>query len=228
MVMQLEKVVPFGRSLDEYRRLFALSDQDLNKKILSVADGPASFNAEMTAQGKSVVSIDPMYIYSAQEIEAQFNTVVDNIIAQVKATPNDWVWSYHQSPEHLRAARVAVLQRFVADFETGKMAGRYRAGELPQLAFADQSFQLVLCSHFLFLYSDQLPYEFHLASVHEMLRLAPEVRIFPLLTLMLERSPHLSRLIEDLCAAGYCASIEKVDYAIQRGGDEMLRIQHPI
>lgn len=31
MAMQLEEVVPFGRTLDEYRRLFALSDRDLQK-----------------------------------------------------------------------------------------------------------------------------------------------------------------------------------------------------
>jgi hypothetical protein len=49
MAMQLNQVVPFGRSLDEYRAMFSLSDDDLGKEIVCVADGPASFNAEMWA-----------------------------------------------------------------------------------------------------------------------------------------------------------------------------------
>ena len=61
--MKLEKIVPFGRSLDEYKSMFALSDSDSNKKIIGVGDGPASFNAEMFALGKS--KEDQCYVGSA-------------------------------------------------------------------------------------------------------------------------------------------------------------------
>jgi hypothetical protein len=44
----LERVVPWGRSFDEYRRMFVLSSDDLRLRILGCADGPASFNAEAT------------------------------------------------------------------------------------------------------------------------------------------------------------------------------------
>lgn len=47
MVMKLEQVAPFGRSLAEYGSMFALSADDLKKTIIGVADGPASFNAEL-------------------------------------------------------------------------------------------------------------------------------------------------------------------------------------
>lgn len=223
--MELEKVVPFGRSMDEYRNMFALSDRDLNKKIIGVGDGPASFNAEMCVLGKTVVSVGPLYIFSAEEIENRFYSVVNNIIAQVKDTPNDWVWSYHKSPEHLKDNRVNVLNRFVADLEKGKSEGRYIVGELPSLGFADRRFQIALCSHFLFLYSDHLTYEFHRASVFEMTRIAPEVRIFPLLTLALKVSPYMPSLVEELKSAGFDVSVEKVPYELQRGGNEMLRIR---
>lgn len=225
MVMTLEKVVPFGRSLDEYKKMFALADSDLDKAIVGIGDGPASFNAEMSALGKSVISIDPLYVFRAEEIARQFNAVVENIIAQVKATPDDWVWSYHRSPEHLKENRIRVLHRFAADYDMGKAAGRYVAGELPNLDVDDNRFQLALCSHFLFLYSDQLPYEFHLASVRELLRVATEARIFPLLTLMREKSPHLGPLIDTLEAEGFIVRVERVGYELQRGGNEMLRIQ---
>ena len=228
MVMKLESVVPFGRSLDEYRRMFALSDDDLERMILSVADGPASFNTEMTALGRRVISVDPLYAFSGGDIEKQFAAVVDNIIAQVKATPDDWEWSYHRSPEHLRGNRVNVLGNFISDYDSGKTEGRYRIGELPTLEFEDFQFDLALCSHFLFLYSDQYSYEFHQASVYEMLRVAREVRIFPLLSLMLERSRHLQPLVDDLISQGYSVAVRRIGYELQRGANEMLQITRSV
>jgi len=225
MVMKLEKVVPFGRSLDEYRHMFNLTDGDLNKPIIGVADGPASFNAEMSALGHSVISVDPLYIFNASDIENQFNRVVDNIIAQVKATPDDWVWTYHKSPDDLKQNRQNVMREFVQDYESGKHSGRYRVGELPELDFPNGQFQLALCSHFLFLYSEHYSREFHLSSVRELLRIAEEVRIFPLVTLMLDKSPYLQDVIDCFQAEGFEVSIEQVGYEIQKGGNEMIRIQ---
>jgi len=226
MVMRLDAVVPFGRSLDEYKCMFSLSDGDLDKTIVGIADGPASFNAEMYALGKSVTSVDPLYKFTSEQIETKFYQVVDNIIVQVKATPEDWVWSYHQSPEQLKENRIQVMDCFAADYSNGKLDGRYVTGELPNLEFKDDQFQLALCSHFLFLYSDQLSYEFHQRSIRELLRIANEVRIFPLLTLMLKKSQYLITLINDLTSDGFSVTIERVRYEIQKGGNEMLRIRH--
>lgn len=222
--MQLEKVVPFGRSLDEYQCMFNLSQVGLNKKIISIADGPASFNAEMKKLGADIVSIDPLYQYEACEIENQFYNVVDNIISQVKQTPNDWVWSYHKSPEHLRENRIKVLNKFTNDFEAGKLEKRYVVGELPHLNIEDSQYDMALCSHFLFLYSKQFDYNFHLSSIIEMLRIAKEVRIFPLITLNLKQTPYLEPLLNELKSKGYNAVTEKVKYEIQKGGNKMLRI----
>ncbi|WP_421656762.1 hypothetical protein [Leptothermofonsia sp. ETS-13] len=68
MVMRLEKVVPFGRSLNEYVQMFNLTEQDLQKSILGVADGPASFNAEGTRLGYRIKSIDPLYQFTTHQI----------------------------------------------------------------------------------------------------------------------------------------------------------------
>ncbi len=224
MSMKLETVVPFGRSLDEYRRMFGLSENDLAKKIIGVGDGPASFNAEMKSLGKKVTSVDPLYQFDAQDIEKRFYAVVDNIIAQVKATPDDWKWNYHKSPDHLRQNRVDVLNAFLTDYEIGKRESRYLVGELPRLKFKDGEFDLALCSHFLFLYSDHFSYEFHCDSIFEMLRIAKEVRIFPLLTLMLKPSPYLDSMILELRAKGFVTEISEKHYELQRGGNQMLRI----
>ena len=225
MAMQLDQVVPFGRSLDEYRQMFALSEDDLARNIIGVGDGPASFNAEMHALGKRVVSIDPLFRFSADAIEWRFYAVVDNIIEQVKATPDDWVWTYHRSPEHLRQTRINVLARFITDYEAGKTTGRYVVGELPHLDVPDNQFDLAVCSHFLFLYSDHFSYEFHRMAILEMLRVASEVRVFPLMTLLLKPSPYVVPLMEELCSLGYTAQIHTVHYELQRGGNQLLSVK---
>jgi hypothetical protein len=224
MAMQLDAIVPFGRSLDEYIHMFDLTAMDLSQRILGVGDGPASFNAEASQQGGTVVSIDPIYCFTGAEILQRFDAVVDNIIGQVKATADDYVWGYHKSPNDLRHNRVQAMQRFLADYALGKTGDRYQVGELPTLPFADGAFDLALCSHLLFLYSDHLDYAFHRSAVLEMLRVSREVRIFPLLTLMLERSPHLDPLMSELQQAGYQMKVVKVTYELQKGGNEMLVI----
>ena len=47
----LGQAVPWGRSLEEYVRMFQLSAADLASNIPDCAAGPASFNAEMHARG---------------------------------------------------------------------------------------------------------------------------------------------------------------------------------
>ncbi|OKH12085.1 SAM-dependent methyltransferase [Fischerella major NIES-592] len=225
MAMKLEKVVPFGRSLDEYVQMFHLTKSDLRKRILGVGDGPASFNAEATKIGVQVTSIDPIYQFSGDEILKRFNEIVDNIIDQVKASPDDWTWSYHTSPENLRWNRVQTINKFISDYEQGKQEKRYQIGELPKLNFQDKEYDLALCSHFLFLYSDHHDYQFHFDGIKEMLRVSQEVRIFPLLTLMLQRSPYLDRITQELQELGYTVAIVKVKYELQKGGNEMLWIR---
>ncbi|WP_088890880.1 SAM-dependent methyltransferase [Leptolyngbya ohadii] len=224
MAMQLDQVVPFGRSLDEYVQMFDLSDRDLQKSILGVGDGPASFNAEGTAKGYRIHSIDPVYIFYAEQIQQRVLAVADGIINQIKATPNDWVWTYHRSPEALKQHRLQVAETFCADFEQGKREGRYTIEELPHLNATDGQYDLGLCSHLLFLYSDQLDTDFHVQSIAEMLRVCREVRIFPLLTLMLQLSPHLQPVLETFRDRGFNCKIQTVNYELQKGGNQMLRI----
>ena len=225
MVMKLEKVVPFGRSLDEYIKMFDLSDEDLQKCILGVGDGPASFNAEGTAKGFKITSIDPIYQFDGVEIKQRFDAIVDNIINQIIATPDNWVWSYHKNPQDLKASRIKTIETFLQDYNCGKQKGRYLAQELPDLNFKDRTYDLALCSHFLFLYSKQLDYNFHIAAIEEMLRVSNEVRIFPLLTLMQEVSAYLDNAIAHFDNLGYSTAMVKVPYELQPGADRMLVIK---
>ena len=125
----LDSIVPWGRSFDEYCRMFALSADDLaRKRILGCADGPAGFD-------------------------------------------------------------------------------------------------LALCSHLLFLYSEQLGQTLHYQAIQELCRVAGDVRVFPLLALGGKRSPYVDVAIIAAREAGRDASVERVPYEFQRGGSEMLYIR---
>ncbi len=50
--------------------------------------------------------------------------------------------------------------------------------QLPELPFFDGTFDLALCSHFLFLCSEHHDAKFHIHALRELCRVAQEVRIF--------------------------------------------------
>ncbi len=191
MSIKLSEIVPLGRSLQEYELMFNFGESDYSKKILGCGDGPASFNAEMTKKGYQVVSIDPIYQFSRKEIKQRFDDSIDLVIEQVNNTPNNWVWTYHKNSEDLRQNRIKAMKFFLEDYPQGLRERRYLVASLPKLPFADGEFDLALCSHLLFLYSDLLSLEFHLESIKKLCRVAKEVRIFPLLTLASKPSPYV-------------------------------------
>ena len=224
MSIHLDQVIPFGRSFREYELIFNLTADDCRKTILDCGGGPSSFNADLTARGGRVVSFDPLYELPAAHIKQRFLETIDGVIEQIDRTPGNWVWTYHRGSADLRRNREAALCAFLVDYEAGLAAGRYVHASLPTLPFANDRFDLALSSHLLFLYSDLLSWEFHLASVREILRVSTELRIFPLLTLGCTRSPYVGPLRASLEAEGWRVSIERVGYELQRGGNEMMRI----
>lgn len=222
--MQLNEIVPWGRTLEEYRSMFSLSAADLDLKILGCGDGPASFNAEMIDLGKSVVSIDPVYQFSAAQIEQRVRDTYNSIIYQVRQNASRYVWQTFRDADALGQARLNAMETFLSDYGAGKAAGRYLCQALPNLDFNDDQFELCLCSHLLFLYAEQLSLDFHMASIQELLRVAAEVRIFPLIQLNCQPYPHLDVVLEELSRKGYSVQIEPVAYEFQKGGNKMLRI----
>ena len=63
MNFTINKVFPWGRSLTEYIRMFALSEKDLQSSILDCGGGPSSFNQGQYQAGNLVISCDPIYQY---------------------------------------------------------------------------------------------------------------------------------------------------------------------
>jgi len=175
--MKLENIVPWGRSLNEYKSMFSLTDSDLDKKILGCGDGPASFNSELTESGGNVVSVDPVYQFNTLQIRSRIDEVYPRIMAEMKKNIDDYIWKDIVSIEALGKTRMSSMEAFLDDYETGKKLGRYIEASLPTLPFEDKAFDLALCSHYLFLYSEHVDEALHIDSMLELCRVAQEVRI---------------------------------------------------
>lgn len=225
MGFTLDKVVPWGRSYDEYVSMFGLTESELAFRILGCGDGPAAFNSELCKRGGNVVSVDPIYVFDAAQIRSRVSDTYETVMTQVRQNKSDYIWGAIPSVEQLGNVRLSAMETFLADFDIGKCEGRYIAGELPSLPFKSGQFDIALTSHFLFLYSAHLSAEFHLQSLREMLRVAHEVRVFPLLALDSTPSPYIEFVSNSLEKHGFGVEVRRVPYEFQRGGNEMLVVK---
>jgi len=220
--MELSQIVPWGRSYQEYRDMFLLTDKDRARTILGCGDGPASFNAELSRAGGSVVSVDPIYRFGKEKIRQRIVEAYPQVLAQLSLNFSDYLWTKLGGVEELGRLRMQAMELFLADYEAGKKTGRYLAASLPALPFTDKAFDLALCSHYLFLYSAHIGLEQHAASVLELCRVAREVRIYPLVDLDGRRSRHLGPVQALLEESGMEVRLVPVDYRFQKGATEML------
>lgn len=142
---------------------------------------------------------------------------------QVSKNKDDYVWKNIINVDELGKVRMDAMNKFLNDYEEGRKSGRYMAASLPTLPFENNTFDLSLCSHYLFLYSGHVSQEQHLLSMKELCRVAREVRVYPLLSIGNNiKSPHLESVMAALADIGVRNSLVPVKYEFQKGATEML------
>ena len=228
MGFTLDKIIPWGRTYDEYVKMFDLTEDDLGSRIIGCGDGPAGFNSILTKRGGTIVSVDPIYVFEVEQIRSRVTETYSIVMGQMLKNPGDYIWETIPSPEHLGNLRLSAMETFLSDFDAGKKTGRYIAGELPSLPFESGRFDIALSSHLLFLYSAHLSVDFHLQALQEMLRVSREVRVFPLLKLDRSPSPDLPIVTKHFGEHGFVLEIRRVPYEFQRGANEMLVIKRSL
>jgi hypothetical protein len=135
----LDKVVPWDRSFEEYRGVFAIDEADLAGRVLGCGDGPASFNAEATRRGAAVVSCDPFYQWGVTEISARIDATYDQVLDQTRRNPNEFVWRSIASVEALGRVRMTTMQEFFNRLPRGSAGGEVRSGRTPIAAVSRPS-----------------------------------------------------------------------------------------
>lgn len=225
MAFTLDRIVPWGRSLADYMGMFDLHPGELQRRVLGCADGPASFNAEVTARGGTVLSADPLFAASASAIAGRIEETFETVLAGLRANRGAYVWPAGLTPESLAARRLRTMQTFLSDYEAGRAEGRYLAAGLPHLPIRDATFDLALCSHYLFTYDHAIPLDQHCAAILEMRRVAAEVRVFPLLALDGTPSALTDPVADALRGRGLTVTLARVPYEFQKGGDTMMVVR---
>lgn len=215
-----------GRTFDEYCRMFDLErDSFEGQTILDCPSGADSFVATAYESGASVTGVDMMYSQPPTELQQRCQEDYEAVAAQLAEKSDLFNWKFYGDIEGRTKLLKEAYETFISDYVKGRKQGRYLYGELPTLPFAPNSFSLVLSAHFLFLYGDRLDYEFHLATLRELIRVATEqVRIFPLVGLDTEQYPRLDDLLREVTEDGHQVAVENVPFEFQQGADEMLVI----
>ncbi len=190
-----------------------------------VPGGACSFTARANKLGALALAADILYERSFETLKELGEAGIEKVYANT-AWMNWHNFSFYGDLAGHRAARTSALEDFLADFDHE----RYVYAKFPHLRLCD-SFDICLSGHFLFTYDDRFDYEFHLASVLSMSKIAKEVRIFPLVDMNNSRveserpfSPFVYRLIDELPKFGLKAEIFAVDFEFQRGGGFMMKV----
>lgn len=225
MSLNLSNILPWGRSYAEYLEMFSLSENDLNKRILSCADGLSSFNAEASALGLNILSCDPVYQYDISEIKLLIKNSYQEIISGIEKHQGNFFWKRFANIQALSEYRKKVFVEFFDHFSQLRNSDKYLQASLPNLPFNNDSIDLLLISHFLFLYTENINFELHCTYIKECLRVSKEMRIYPLATLNNEPYPHLTKIINHCESLGFTIYTEEVAYRFLKSANEMLVIK---
>lgn len=220
-----DEIVPWGRSFEEYCRMFDLSVETLPDSILDCGGGPSSFSAVASQHGVRAVSVDPLYQFSPETIQKRINEVTPDMLQLMHEERQRFELDRYDSPEEVVEARRRAMRLFLEDYQAKHERDRYITGTVMDLDFSDHEFQLALSSHFLLLYDEKLSLDDHLRAVREAARVAGELRVFPLRNVEGKQSRVLPDLLEVLGDEGFQLEIQEVPYEFQSGAHEMLVIE---
>lgn len=190
------------RSYGEYEKMFLLEDACLKKgKILDVAAGASSFVAEANERGYDAVAVDPLYKLTVEQMTSHGQKEMKEATEKLAKNISSFSWDSYKDLEEHDTIREDSFKLFLEHYKENSVKKRFITGTLPNLPFNDETFSLVLCNHFLFLYQEQFDLEFHLQAIREMIRVTKKggmIKIYPLVGFKNERYPYLDQLVGTL------------------------------
>ena len=216
-----------SRSFAEYVAFFALDPDRLPRRVVDCSAGVSGFVAAAAERGCAAVAVDPAYREPVDRLAEIARAGALGGSALVADHRDRFSFEWYGTPERQRALRAAALDACLADRR--RRPDHYVAAALPRLPFADASFDLALCSHLLFTWANVFDAAWHEAAIREMARVAARCGCSRWCT----RDPASRWSSSTRCAtdwrrdAGLVTRVERVPYAFQLGGDQMLVVSGP-
>jgi hypothetical protein len=217
------------RSFTEYEKMFVLEKEDLEQGvILDIAAGASSFTATVKSKGIKAHAVDPLYRKSIAEMAEHGRNEITISTGKLAGLTDTFDWSYYGNIENHCENRLSSLDVFLEDYAKADAKDTYYPSALPGLPFETNTFSLVLCSHFLFLYQEQFDYAFHLNAIMEMYRVCQaggQIRIYPVYDLKGAPYSCLGQLINHLKELGALVELRASQLPFLPGSTHFLNIR---
>jgi len=220
----MSNLVLWGHHLDEYNEMFDLNSKDLSGRILEFGSGPSAFNIQSNGVVQVCTSCDPLFALDKATLKSKSDLIFADMAEKISNDKDIFDFSSYGKLDNLLEKRREGMAAFFADYNTGKKEGRYVTVQDMELPFADFSFDLALCSHYLFGEIENQDVDFHVRMIKELARVAKEVRIFPLIDRYGTPSPFLGPVLLALQQENYGSEVKTVAYHLQPQGNAMLRV----
>jgi hypothetical protein len=217
------------RSFEEYLDMFMLNEEELQKgAILDVASGASSFTKGANDNGYIAFAVDPLFDNNLVTLEQRGIKEIEESTQKIADVSHLFHWDYYGSLDNHCESRKKSISNFVTDFKENKGNGRYIAGMLPKLPCQDNTFSLILCSHFLFLYESQFDFDFHYTSIKELMRICRkegEIRIYPIVGLDGHPYKGMEILQRKLEQDGVIVEYIETNFRFFKGATHILRLR---
>ena len=123
----MRKLVLWGHDVNEYREMFALSEEDINQaRILEYGCGPSAVNVQQTQNNHEVISADPLFVLDKDTLYAKSIMIFAQMAEEIAQHQELFDFSRSGSLKQLLAERQQGMQEFFADYTQGKVQGRTR------------------------------------------------------------------------------------------------------
>ncbi|WP_052723782.1 class I SAM-dependent methyltransferase [Paenibacillus wulumuqiensis] len=223
--LSLERIVFLGRTFEEYMSILGLEVEDLRgRRILDCPAGACSFAAEASLFGAEVTAADMAYHFGVEELYNKGKQDIGHMIHSMTDAREQYDWSTLGGIPQLETLRTEALDRSTEDRRLHPE--RYIPAVLPDLPFDDQTFDLTVSAHFLFLYADRLDEEFHIRCLRELMRVTrTEIRIFPLVNLKSERVAYVEKVVAAAGQGSWETQEIPTEYTFQKGADTLLLLK---
>ncbi|SBO43363.1 class I SAM-dependent methyltransferase [Cyanobium sp. NIES-981] len=184
--MRFSRILSFGRTGEELLRILALQPATLNGlRVLDCPGGPGSLSSSLRCHGALPTAVDPAYALPREHLEAQ---TLRDIQAVADQLDDDPIFRDDFDKTSYLASKRQAYRQFLDDRQAHP--GDYIAAALPDLPFADQSFDLVVSCSLLFSYAPAadggllegpgLDLAWHRSALRELMRVtASEIRVYP-------------------------------------------------
>nr|WP_295974949.1 methyltransferase domain-containing protein [uncultured Bacillus sp.] len=216
------------RSYKEYEEMFMFDDCLFKKgRVLDAASGGSSFIAELTKKGYDAVAVDPLYRLSVEEMNAFGYQEIEIASQKLEKVKHIYEWVSYESLDMHNDIRRHSFQKFLESYKQDVKKEKYIAASLTSLPFENDTFSLVVCNHFLFLYQEQFDFNFHLKAIEEMIRVTKvggSIRIYPLVDFKSQIYTHLDELIDAINTSHASAKIKETPFRFLPSAHHFLQI----